>query len=385
MSARQPMIVGLDITGLGVYPNQVNPTVITDVAHYLTIAQTAATALIDFVAIDDNRSATPRTASLDALSVASRLAPQVSGIGFAVTKSVHFSEPFTVSRELATLDFVSGGRAAWVVSAINDADTAQVFGQSDVPSAHDTDARMREYIDVSRKLWDSWEDDAVVMDAARGWYLNPHKLHHINHRGDYYAIRGPSITYRPPQGHVVVIHSDAYVSDVVAAVDDADVVVQHHATLAQAREVYAQQHARATAHGRAVRILQRVVPVVADTTSQAYARVAHLERTAVQTHTPLPRAQIMAGTVTQVADQLALWFHQRAADGFILQLPDVGTDHEYISYQLMPELQRRQLTRTASVPTATLREVLHLGRPANQYAGSPSEAFLAYESTGVQA
>lgn len=385
MSTRQPMIVGLDITGLGVYPNQTNPTVVADVAHYLTIAQTAATALIDFVVLDDNRSATPRTASLDALSVASRLAPQVSGLGFAVTKSVHFSEPFTVSRELATLDFVSGGRAAWVVSAINDANTAQVFGQSDVPSAHDTDARMREYIDVSRKLWDSWEDDAVVMDVARGWYLNPHKLHHINHRGDYYAIRGPSITYRPPQGHVVVIHSDAYVHDVVAAVDDADVVVQHHATLAQAREVYAQQQARATTHGRAVRVLQRVVPVVADTTSQAYARVAHLERTAVQTHTPLPRAQIMAGTVTQVADQLALWFHQRAADGFILQLPDVSTDHEYISYQLMPELQRRQLTRTASVPTASLREILQLARPANQYAGSLSEAFLAYESTGVQA
>ncbi len=385
MSTRQPMIVGLDITGLGVYPNQTNPTVVADVAHYLTIAQTAATALIDFVVLDDNRSATPRTASLDALSVASRLAPQVSGLGFAVTKSVHFSEPFTVSRELATLDFVSGGRAAWVVSAINDANTAQVFGQSDVPSAHDTDARMREYIDVSRKLWDSWEDDAVVMDVARGWYLNPHKLHHINHRGDYYAIRGPSITYRPPQGHVVVIHSDAYVHDVVAAVDDADVVVQHHATLAQAREVYAQQQARATTHGRAVRVLQRVVPVVADTTSQAYARVAHLERTAVQTHTPLPRAQIMAGTVTQVADQLALWFHQRAADGFILQLPDVSTDYEYISYQLMPELQRRQLTRTASVPTASLREILQLARPANQYAGSLSEAFLAYESTGVQA
>ncbi len=384
MSTRQPMIVGLDITGLGVYPNQTNPTVVTDVAHYLTIAQTAATALIDVVVLDDNRSATPRTASIDALSVASRIAPQVSGIGFAVTKSVHFSEPFTVSRELATLDFVSGGRAAWVVSAINDADTVRVFGQWDVLSADDTDARMREYIDVSRKLWDSWEDDAVVMDAARGWYLNPHKLHHINHRGEYFAIRGPSITYRPPQGHVVVIHSDEYVSDVVAAVDVADVVVQHHTTLAQAREVYAQQHARANAQGRAVRVLQRVVPVIADTTSEAYARVAHLEKTAVQTHISSPHAQIMAGTVSQVADQLALWFHQRAADGFVLQLPDVTTDSESVSYQLMPELHRRQLSRTASAPTASLREVLQLARPVNQYAGSPSEAFLAYESTGGQ-
>lgn len=378
MSARNPLIIALDITGIGVYPNQTSPAVVTDVTHYHTLIQTAATALVDLVVLDDRRSGTPRVGSIDALSVASRIAPHVPGIGLAVTKSVHFSEPFTVSRELSTLDFVSGGRAGWVVSALKDADTARVFGQSTAPTASETDAVMREYIEVSRKLWDSWEDDAVVMDVQRGWYLNPHKLHHINHRGEHFAIRGPAITYRPPQGHVVVIHSDDYVGDVVTAADDADVLIQHHATLAEARQVYAQQHAR----GRDIRVLQRVVPVIADTTSQAYARVAQLEKAAVLANDALPRAQIMAGTVTQVADQLALWFNQRAADGFVLQLPDVVADSAYVNYQLLPELQRRQLTRTVPAPAASLRELLHLARPANQYAGSPSEAFLAYESTG---
>ena len=65
-----------------------------------------------------------------------------------------------------------------------------------------------EFIEVSRKLWDSWEDDAVIADRDRGLYLDPEKLHHINHFGPHFQIRGPQITYRPPQGHPVLVQVD---------------------------------------------------------------------------------------------------------------------------------------------------------------------------------
>jgi alkanesulfonate monooxygenase SsuD/methylene tetrahydromethanopterin reductase-like flavin-dependent oxidoreductase (luciferase family) len=76
-----------------------------------------------------------------------------------------------------------------VVGYLADDAAAQNYGEPQAQDAPTRSVIAREYIDVSRKLWDSWEDDAVAMDVARGWFINPHKLHHINHRGEYFAIR----------------------------------------------------------------------------------------------------------------------------------------------------------------------------------------------------
>jgi alkanesulfonate monooxygenase SsuD/methylene tetrahydromethanopterin reductase-like flavin-dependent oxidoreductase (luciferase family) len=384
MSQTTQLILAVDITDAGVYPTAAHPAHV-GLTQYRTAVQQAAAAHLDFVLLRDQRAlGQTRVAGIDALSVLARLAPEIAGVGLAVAKSVSYTEPFTVARELATLDFVSGGRAAWLVMALADDAAAQNYGEPQAQDAPTRSAIAREYIDVSRKLWDSWEDDAVAMDVARGWFINPHKLHHINHRGEYFAIRGPAITYRPPQGHVVVIVSDTDVSDVVAAVDDADVIVQHHTTLAAAQTAYANQQQRAQSRGREVRILQRVIPVIGTTTSHAYGRVRTLEAAALAHGWQFPAAQVMAGTVTQVADQLALWFHARAADGFVFGLPELTTDGALVSDVLIPEFQRRGLFRTAYTGS-TLRSHLGLATPANQYAGAPSEAFLSYEPQGGQA
>ena len=380
MEHRQQIILGVDVTSLRVAPRGGLDLHDEVVAQYRAVVQQAAGSMFDFVLWRDQRvvGGTGGGAGIDVLSLASRLAPETAHIGFVVAKSVSYTEPFTVSRELATLDFVSGGRAGWYVMSVADDASAQNYGHEHAGDAPTRSAIASEFVAVSRQLWDSWEDDAVAMDRDRGWFLNPHKLHHINHRGAYFAVRGPAITYRPPQGQVVVVVSDEDGHDIDVLRSEADVIVHHHATLVAAQQAYNDHHAHARLQQRDIRVLQRVIPVVAPTTSEAFARVRALEADAAQREWELPPAHIMAGTATQVADQLELWRNAGAADGFVFVLPELHHDLAAIGADLIPELQRRGSVRTAYT-TATLQAHLGFARPVNRYAGADSEAFLAYE------
>ncbi len=380
MAHQQQMIIGIDVTTHSAVPGNDLGFSDTVVAQYRDILQQAAQGYVDFVLFRDQRvvGRHGRAAGIDVLSLASRLAPEVADIGVVVAKSVNYTEPFTVSRELATLDFVSAGRAGWYVMSIADDASAQNYGHAQALDAPTRSAIATEFVAVSRKLWDSWEDDAVAMDRERGWFLNPHKLHHINHRGTHFAVRGPAITYRPPQGQVVVVVSDEDGHDISVLRAEADVVVQHHATLVAAQQAYRDHHQYAQQQGRDIRVLQRVMPVVATTTRHAFARVHALEADAAQHGWVLPPAQIMAGTAAQVAEQLALWYNAGAADGFVLVLPAVTSDIATIRTELLPELQQRGYLRTAYT-TTTLRQHLGLVKPLNRYAEAISEAFLAYD------
>jgi len=380
MGSRQQMILGVDVTTPSVVPSGDVRMYDDVVAYYRNTVQQAAESLFDFVVWRDQRAVgrTQHGAGIDVLSLASRLAPETSHIGLVVAKSVNYTEPFTVSRELATLDFVSGGRAGWYVMSIADDESAHNYGHTQAIDAPTRSAMANEFVAVSRQLWDSWEDDAVAMDRDRGWFLNPHKLHHINHRGTYFAVRGPAITYRPPQGQVVVVVSDEDGHDCGVLRSEADVIVHHHTTLVAAQQAYNEHHEYARLQQRDIRVLQRVIPVVAPTTSEAFARVRELEAAAVLRGSDVPPAQIMAGTATQVVDQLVLWRNAGAADGFVFVLPVLHQDLATMRATLVPELQRRGYVRTAYT-TTTLQAHLGFTRPVNRYVGVASEAFLAYE------
>lgn len=374
------MIIGIDVTSMSAVPGIDIGYTNTIVAQYRTILQQAAQGCVDFVVFRDQRvvGRHHRAAGIDVLSLASRLAPEVAGIGIVVAKSVNYTEPFTVSRELATLDFVSGGRAGWHVMSIADDASAQNYGHAQAIDAATRSTIAAEFVAVSRQLWDSWEDDAVAMDRDRGWFLNPHKLHHINHRGPHFAVRGPAITYRPPQGQIVVLVSDEDGYDINVLRDEADIILHHHTTLVAAQQAYHALHQHAQTQQRDIRVLQRVMPVVATSTRQAFARVQALEADAAAHGWVLPPAQIMAGTAAQVADQLALWYNAGAADGFVLVVPELRSDISTIGTELVPELQQRGHLRSAYT-TTTLRAHLGLAKPQNRYAGVRSEAFLAYD------
>jgi alkanesulfonate monooxygenase SsuD/methylene tetrahydromethanopterin reductase-like flavin-dependent oxidoreductase (luciferase family) len=276
---------------------------------------------------------------------------------------------------LATLDFVSGGRAAWsVTTTATDLETAN-YSREHAPPADERRSVAEEFVEVSRKLWDSWEDDAVITDRDLGLYIDPHKLHHINHVGPHFKIRGPQITYRPPQGHVVVIQEQQHDPAVVPSAAVGDVLILHHETLEAARVAYAALQQEALAAGREVRILQSVLLILGANEAEAQARATQLDA-AARGATPPPALRIV-GTAAQVADLLATWFTAGAADGFHLLPATLPEDLEALTRDLVPELQRRGLFRTAYTGQ-TLRENLGLSRPLSQYAGAPSEAHTAY-------
>jgi N-acetyl-S-(2-succino)cysteine monooxygenase len=205
MSSPRQLILSVAIGGFGAHPGaDGDAQALVSVANYRRLVQAAEAARLDFVLLDDSRALPSGRAfgRLDPLAVLSRLAPETRNIGLALAKPTTYSEPFHVSRELATLDFVSGGRAAWSVTTTASDAEARNFGEERARPASLRRAIAEEFVEVSRKLWDSWEDDAVIADRERGLYLDPHKLHHINHAGAHFQIRGPQITYRPPQGHV---------------------------------------------------------------------------------------------------------------------------------------------------------------------------------------
>jgi alkanesulfonate monooxygenase SsuD/methylene tetrahydromethanopterin reductase-like flavin-dependent oxidoreductase (luciferase family) len=368
------LILSASITGSGHHPGAAarSPQAL-DVAHFRHLVQTAERGLLDFVFLHDERALPDAavTGRLDALSVLSRLAPETTFVGLAVSVPTTYSEPFNVSRALATLDFVSGGRAAWnVTSAASDAE-AHNFGKKYAPDADERRSIAEEFIEVSRKLWDSWEDDAVITDRERGLYLDPEKLHHINHFGPYFQIRGPQITYRPPQGHPVIVQVDLGDLGTPLSAALADVLILHHDALEDARRAYVEHQAQATPAGRELRILQSILPILAETEALARARAAAWDAAIPPGASAQPRAKRFVGTPPQLADLLEQWFEAHAADGFHL-LPAVLPDGlQELTLSLVPELQRRGRFRR-EYTGRSLREHLHLPRPASQYTVPPT-------------
>src|SRR5690606_26804523 len=126
-------------------------------------------------------------------------------IGVIATASSTFNDPYNLARRLASVDHLSGGRAAWnVVTTYNDA-AAQNFGQAGSALHAERYGRAEEFVEVVQKLWDSWEDDAIVGDAARGVFAGPAKVHTIDHVGKHFSVRGPLNVSRSPQGRPVIV------------------------------------------------------------------------------------------------------------------------------------------------------------------------------------
>ncbi|MFN8439465.1 MAG: LLM class flavin-dependent oxidoreductase [Caldilineaceae bacterium] len=374
MSTRnEALILSAGISGFGYHPGapQDHPRRLIEVDHYRQLVQTAERNLLDFVLLDDARALPDNLAygRLDALSVLSRLAPETKSIGLAVSKPTTYSEPFTVSRELATLDFVSGGRAAWnVTTNASDAEAAN-YGRQHALAASERYAIAEEFVEVSRKLWDSWEDDAVITDRARGYYLDPTKLHHINHVGKHFKIRGPQITYRPPQGHVVVIQQDEGNQNLPLSPDIADVIILHHQWLEPAQTDYKRLKDEARAHGRQIKILQSILPILDRTKELARARATELERDAAlrNGHATKIKSLQFVGTPEQFVDLLAYWFDGNATDGFHLLPAVLPQGLGELTQSIVPELQKRGLFRQ-EYSGQTLRSHLGLPRPESQYA-----------------
>ncbi len=311
---------------------------------------------------------------LDAVLIAARVAPRTSHIGFVPTATVTHSEPFHVSKAIATLDYVSTGRAGVRVQISVRPDAAKLFGRREIPPlspetvvAHFDEAA--DYVEVLRRLWDSWEDDAEIRDVATGRFVDRNKLHYIDFKGEWFSVKGPSITPRPPQGQPIVAalaHSiDGY--RLIARSADVGFVTPHDAAeVATIVEQITDEQHRSDRTDAPVRVFSDLTVFLADTEQAAAARRARLDELAGSEY--VSDAHTFVGTPSQLADLIEEW-HAGGLAGFRLRPAALPDDLVQITEGLVPELRRRGLFRT-TYEADTLRGLLGLARPANRYANA---------------
>jgi alkanesulfonate monooxygenase SsuD/methylene tetrahydromethanopterin reductase-like flavin-dependent oxidoreductase (luciferase family) len=294
---------------------------------------------------------------------------------------VTHTEPFHISKAIATLDYVSTGRAGLRVQITARPNEADHFGRRTFPPIDleqlrspagqerltDLFDEAADYVEVVRRLWDSWEDDAEIRDAATGRFIDRDKLHYIDFEGPHFSVKGPSITPRPPQGQplVTALAHQTVPYRLVARQADVGYVTPQNAPDARAivAEVRTEQE-RAGRAGELLHVFGDLVVFLDDEQAAAEDRRARLDSLAGQPYAS--DARIFAGTPAQLADLLQE-LGEAGLSGFRLRPAVTGHDLPAISRGLVPELQRRGAFRTA-YEADTLRGLLGLPRPANRYA-----------------
>jgi alkanesulfonate monooxygenase SsuD/methylene tetrahydromethanopterin reductase-like flavin-dependent oxidoreductase (luciferase family) len=394
-----PTHLALALEGVGWHPAawrepDAEPDRLFDPRRWVEIVQEAERGLLDLVTIEDslalqdNGSGLPdgRTdrvrGRLDAVILAARIGPLTSNIGLVPTATTTHTEPFHLSKAIATLDYVTGGRAGWRVQVSGRASEAAHFGRREVGAGLQVEAFLRgdpeavqlvadlfdeaaDAVEVVRRLWDSWEDDAIIRDVATGRFIDRDKLHYIDFEGRFFSVKGPSIVPRPPQGQplVTALGHARIPYRLGARATDVLFVTPHDDD--QVIEILAEVRAEETAVRRPepVRVWADLLLVLDDDPAQARSRKAALdERAGAVLESD---ARIVVGGPAEVADLIERW-GSLGIDGFRLRPATVPHDVRSITRSLVPELQRRGVFRT-KYEAPTLRGLLGLTRPASRY------------------
>ncbi|WP_031079906.1 LLM class flavin-dependent oxidoreductase [Streptomyces sp. NRRL S-118] len=408
------------------------PERVTDLAYFQELARTAERGLLDSVFLADGLALWGNVrynalGGFEPLTLLSALATATERIGLIATVSTTFNEPFSTARAFASLDHLSGGRAGWNIVTSGTVDEARNFGRDEHLEHGLRYDRAREFVDVAVALWDSWDDDAIVLDRARGIYADTDKVRPIDHRGTYFGVRGPLNVPRSPQGHPLLVQAGSSEDGKEFAARYAEAVFTAQQTLADAQTFYKDLKSRLARYGRAadeVRILPGICPVIGSTEAEARALEQELtdlqvpeyglaqlsgmlgtDVTGLPLDGPLPELpderdingnrsrftlvadlarregltlrqliarlgggrghRVVAGTAEQIADQLQEWFTQGAADGFNIMPPYFPGGLDHFVDQVVPLLQARGLFRT-EYTGRTLREHYGLPRPASR-------------------
>ncbi|MCW2549856.1 MAG: luciferase-like, subgroup [Mycobacterium sp.] len=396
MSNPEPLHLAVALDGAGWHPAAwrepaARPQELLTAGYWADLAHEAERGLLDFLTIEDGLSLQSsrydgpdgRTdqvrGRLDAVLIASRIAPLTSHIGFVPTVTVSHTEPFHISKAIATLDYVSTGRAGLRAQLSRPYENSH-FGRREHSSLRFADyqtpagiAEMADrfeeaadFIEVVRRLWDSWEDDAEIRDVATGRFVDRDKLHYIDFEGKWFSVRGPSIVPRPPQGQPVVTALGHASVPYRFGARSADVVYVTPRDAADARAITQEIRTEQAAAGRraeTVHVFGDLVVFLDETRAAAIDRKARLDALAGKEF--VSDAIAFAGTAAELADVLQEW-QAAGLSGFRLRPATIPHDLEAISRSLVPELQSRGVFRTEYEAT-TLRGLLGLPRPANRY------------------
>lgn len=377
MTASSPYLaVALD--GAGWHPAAwreptARPDELFTAGYWVDLVREAERAGVDFVTFEDALSlqSTRRDGPddrtdqvrgrLDAVLVAARVAPLTRGIGLVPSVVVPHTEPFHTSKAIATLDYVSSGRAGVrLLAAAWPHETAHVGRREFAePGGPERFAETGDYVEVLRRLWDSWEDDAVIRDAATGRFVDIEKLHYIDFEGPWFSVKGPSITPRPPQGQPVVAVLAHHADPIRLAARSADVVFVTPGDAADARRLVTEVRSVESGVDRnePLRVFADLVVFLGPDASGRLSRLDERAGTEFRSD-----AHVFTGTAAELVDLLTDW---RAAgiEGFRLRPGTLPHDLRAITDDLVPLLDR-----PAGYSAPTLRGILGLPRPANRYA-----------------
>jgi FMN-dependent oxidoreductase (nitrilotriacetate monooxygenase family) len=414
-----------------------------DVGYHERLTRTAEAAKFDSVFLADSpqlwsHPARRPSGKLEPITLLTALARATERIGLIATASTSYNDPYNLARRFATLDHISGGRAGWNIVTTAGDDAARNFGLDHQPGHAERYQRAAEFLEVSCKLWDSWEDDAVVADPGRGVHAEESRVHTIDHEGRFFNVRGPLNLPRSPQGHPVLVQAGSSEDGKDFAARYAEAVFTAQQTLADGQAFYADLKRRAALAGRdadGVKILPGLVPVLGSTEAEALAMEEELDRLILAEHArdrlagqlrldpsrlaldaelpdDLPAEdeiegaksrftlivelarrerltvrqligrlgggrghRTFTGTPEQVADTIQYWGEHGAADGFNVMPAVLPSGLELFAEHVVPLLQRRGLFRTEYQGT-TLREHYGLTRPPSRYATAvPAEQF----------
>ena len=365
-----------------------------------------------------------RPVKLDLSVVLGLVAGATRSIGLGATYSTTYYTPFHVARTFATLDHVSGGRAAWnVVTSVNDGE-AQNYGFDQVLDHDARYDRADEFLEATTGLWDTWDDDALVLDRAGGTFADPDKVHELGHDGEWFKVRGPLTVPRSPQGRPVLLQAGSSGRGRDFAARWAELIFTGDPNIDVARSHYKDQKERIGQGGRdpaSVKMLPMAYTVVGESQAHAAEReqvflnqlvdpkasltllseLMNYDFSGLELDDPITdeliasvsgirglvqnlrqhigetvtlgdlaghRATLLqgprfVGTGPEVADQMEEWFTGDACDGFVIAATHVPGAYEDVVRLVVPELQRRGVFRDRYTGS-TLRDHLGLARPA---------------------
>lgn len=370
-------------------------------------------------------------ARLDPMILLSALAMKTEKLGLVATLSTSYNEPYAAARRMSSLDHVSHGRAGWNVVTSTTRNEARNFGRDEHFGHAERYERADEFLQVVKALWDSWDEDAFLVDKAQGRFFDPDKLHGLSHEGRFFKVAGPLTTARPPQGHPVIVQAGASPTGQDFASRHAEVVFTSQPSLERAREFRDGFRARLAGGGRdpnTCKILPSIQPIVGETEQDAQRIARELEALihpdvaigmlelllggtvdlrSVDPDGPLPevpetiRSQSvqrrviemaeeqqlsvrelalktaatrtssgMVGAPEQIADRLQEWIEQGGADGFAIAAPYLPGSFTAFAEHVVPILQRRGLFRS-DYEGETLRDHLGLPVPPSRHEGHP--------------
>ncbi|ADG78593.1 Fmnh2-utilizing oxygenase OS=Tsukamurella paurometabola (strain ATCC 8368 / DSM / CCUG 35730/ CIP 100753 / JCM 10117 / KCTC 9821 / NBRC 16120 / NCIMB 702349/ NCTC 13040) OX=521096 GN=Tpau_1981 PE=3 SV=1 [Tsukamurella paurometabola] len=357
-ASRTRPVIGIALEPFGWHPAAfaevgADPLTATSAEHWVGLARSAEAAAADFVSFEDSFTLTARdrlSGRFDATLLAARVAPSTTRIGLVPTVTATHTEPFHASKAIATLDYVSKGRAGVLPATTGRQADAELFGRKPTQDSASQAAEALEYVRVLRDLWDSWDDDAVIRDVETGRFVDRERLHYIDFRGEYFDVKGPSITPRPPQGQPVVLaRVNDLASESVAAV--ADIAIVPGGTDEQIVAVATRLRAAGV-----TRILGDVTVFLADSERTAARRIEKLDRREELADDAL----VFAGTGAELALLVERW-QRLGLDGVRLRPGVNAVDLPRLRDTFAPLLAGRPAT-------GTFPDLLGLSRPAGRFA-----------------